>query len=116
MSDFKDAARSALDRAADAAENLKDRAAPAARKLKDGVVDAVKDGAERIGEFFSERAPKDTLNVQNELFEDLEAQARARLEAARRQAEAFHFHFNPEDRPPEPDGAEGSSASDDGDA
>ena len=74
MSELFNGAREALERA-------KQKAAPMVGKVRD----AVKEGAEKVGDLFRKDAPG--LNVKNEFFADLDQQVRAQKEAAKNQAE-----------------------------
>ena len=65
----KEAMESAKDKAEDIAETVKEKTAPVIDKVKDAAtdaVDAVKDGVNRIA-----TGEKPTLNVKNELFDEL---------------------------------------------
>lgn len=79
MNEFLNDARDALEKA---------KAAPVVEKVKDGVsdaVEAVKDGAEKLGDLLSHDAP--ALNVKNEFFSELDAQAQADKQASMDKAE-----------------------------
>jgi len=70
------------------AEELKEKAAPVLEKVKataEDAIGAVKDGADRIGDFFNADLPG--LNVKNELFDELEEQVSAQKDAAKAKAE-----------------------------
>ena len=70
------------------AEELKEKAAPVIEKVKataEDAVDAVKDGADKISDFFSADVPG--LNVKNELFDELGEQVAAKKDAAKAKAE-----------------------------
>lgn len=92
MSDLKKEAQEALERAkgkiAPIVEDVKEKSAPVIadiREKTDGAIDAVKEGAEKLGSLF---APKGSApNVKNELFDELEAQAVSAKEATRAKAE-----------------------------
>lgn len=60
---------------------IKEKTAPVIEKAKG----AVKEGAEKIGDFFEPKAPG--LNIKNELFDELEGQVRDAKDAAKAKAE-----------------------------
>lgn len=69
-------------------EDIKEKAAPVITKAKDAAesaIEAVKEGAEKIGSLFEEKGPG--MNVKNELFDELEVQARSVKDAAQSKAE-----------------------------
>lgn len=77
-----------LNDARDALEKAKAKAAPVVEKVKDSVndaVEAVKDGVEKLGDLLSPDAP--ALNVKNEFFSELDAQAQADKQASMDKAE-----------------------------
>lgn len=69
-------------------EDIREKAAPVIEKAKDAAesaIEAVKEGAEKIGDLFEEKKPG--LNVKNELFDELEAQAIGVKDAAKAKAD-----------------------------
>jgi len=71
----------AKEKAAPVIDDLKEKTAPVIEKAKG----AVKEGAEKIGDFFEPKAPG--LNIKNELFDELEGQVRDARDAAKAKAE-----------------------------
>lgn len=76
------------EKAAPIVDDLREKAAPVIEKAKgaaESAIEAVKEGAEKIGDLFEEKKPG--LNVKNELFDELEAQAIGVKDAAKAKAD-----------------------------